>query len=137
MESGLALLRSFGVLIISLAMGLSLYVNHVGRAAAISAARAGALAVADSLDVDFNCAFTPAQAEQAEQLAARAVADRLEHLAAVTPTKLSVQIDPACAVVVGVSVAASTWLPLPQPKAVACYHRPADASAAVAALARC
>ncbi len=137
MASGLALLRTFGVLMISLAIGLSLLVNHVGRAAALSAAHAGAEAAAGSLKPEFDCGFDAVQAERAEEHAAKAVVKRLEQLSTATATELSVDLSPACEVVVGVTVAMSTWLPLPQPRAVVCHHGTALATEAVEALARC
>ncbi len=122
---------------ICLAIGLSLFVSHVGQAAAISAARAGAVAVADWLPPDFNCVLNEPQSQQAQALAADAVVSRLSQLAAVTPTTLSVQIDSACALVVGVTVSASSWLPLPTATAVVCHHRADTATIAVEALAQC
>ncbi len=122
---------------ISLAIGLSLFVNHVGRAAALSAAHAGVQAIADSIGPEFDCSFSAEQAKRAQELAAKAAVKRLEQLSTATATELSVNLSPACAVIVGVKVAMSTWLPLPQPRAVVCHHGMAPAAEAVEALVRC
>lgn len=128
-----------------LGLGLSLYIGHVGRAAALASARAGAGAITDMLDAQlhdtgaaFNCTFTQDQAATAHEVATAAVIDRLEQLAAVTPTAVVVDIDPACALVVGVTVASSSWLPVPEATAVVChYGAKTSAAVAVEALITC
>ncbi|HCB34065.1 MAG TPA: hypothetical protein DEP66_01090 [Acidimicrobiaceae bacterium] len=137
MDAGLTLLRTFGVLVFCLGLGLSLHISHVGRAAALAAARAGAVAVADTLPRNWDCAFADDKAAAAHRTAAAAVVARLAQLAAVTPTDVSVAVDPACALVVSVTVSASSWLPTPRSTAVMCHRRATAATAAVDALVAC
>lgn len=130
MDSPLAILRLFSVLVVFLALVMSLFTGQVGAAAAQGAADAAAVAVTDTLLPDWDC--TPAGLPaDAEAIAAQAVVDRTAQLAAVQPTAVEVHAEGSCSVIVSVQVSARGWLGARDIQAVACRRPPSAEGAAL------
>lgn len=128
MDSSISILRLFSVLAVFMALVISLFARQVGAAAAQGAADAAAIAVADLVSSDWDCAEAGLPADAAAT-AARAAVDRTAQLAAVQPTAVEVRADGTCSVIVRVRVESAGWLGSRGALGVAC-RRPTSAGGA-------
>lgn len=116
MDASLSLLRLAVTMFVVVGLLFTFWMNRLARIGATTAADAAADTVAARLAADGQgCADRPGSDHKTlENIAARDVVDRTGPLAAITPTALSVIIDPArCTVLVAVTATAlASRLPL-------------------------